>query len=71
MSPIQYQKQFPSPTASQRMLMEGMDATSAGYQVGYEIVGQINREYSRLFGLPPICDFKVLRESKVVPINAA
>jgi AraC-like DNA-binding protein len=71
MSPLQYQKQLRLQTARQRMLMDGMDATSAAYEVGYESVSQFNREYSRFFGQPPIRDVKALRDSKVVPISAA
>ena len=71
MSPLQYQKHLRLQTARQRMLMDGIDATSAAYEVGYESVSQFNREYSRLFGQPPIRDIKSLRDSKVVPINAA
>jgi AraC-like DNA-binding protein len=62
MSPLQYQKQIRLQTARQRMLMDGMDATSAAYEVGYESVSQFNREYSRFFGLPPIRDVKALRD---------
>jgi AraC-like DNA-binding protein len=71
MSPLQYQKQLRLHTARQRMLIEGLDATSAAYEVGYESVSQFNREYSRLFGQPPMRDIKSLRDSKVVAINAA
>jgi AraC-like DNA-binding protein len=71
MSPLQYQKQLRLQTARQRMLMDGMDATSAAFEVGYESVSQFNREYSRLFGQPPMRDVKSLRDSKVVAINAA
>lgn len=71
MSPLQYQKQLRLQTARQRMLLDGMDATSAAYEVGYESVSQFNREYGRLFGRPPIRDIKFLRDGKVVPINAA
>jgi AraC-like DNA-binding protein len=53
------------------MLMDGMDATSAAYEVGYESVSQFNREYSRFFGQPPMRDIKTLRDNKVVSINAA
>lgn len=53
------------------MLMDGLDATSAAYEVGYESISQFSREYSRFFGQPPIRDIKALRESKVVPISAA
>jgi AraC-like DNA-binding protein len=71
MSPLQHQKQLRLQTARQRMLMDGLDATSAAYEVGYESISQFSREYSRVFGQPPIRDIKALRESKVVPINAA
>jgi AraC-like DNA-binding protein len=71
MSPLQYQKQLRLQTARQRMLMDGIDATSAAYEVGYESVSQFNREYSRFFGQPPMRDIKALRDGKVVAINAA
>ena len=61
MSPLQYQKQLRLQTARQRMLMDGIDATSAAYEVGYESVSQFNREYSRFFGQPPMRDVKTLR----------
>ena len=71
MSPLQYQKQLRLQTARQRMLMDGLDATSAAYEVGYERIIQFSREYSRFFGQPPIHDIKSLRDAKVVPINTA
>lgn len=66
MSPLQYQKQLRLQTARQRMLIDGMDATSAAYEVGYESVSQFSREYSRLFGQPPMRDIKALRTANVV-----
>jgi AraC-like DNA-binding protein len=71
MRPLQYQKKLRLQMARQRMLMDGMDATSAAYEVGYESVSQFNREYSRFFGQPPMRDIKTLRDNKVVSINAA
>jgi AraC-like DNA-binding protein len=76
MSPLQYQKQLRLQTARQRMLMDGLDATSAAFEVGYESVSQFNREYGRVFGHPPMRDIKALkdgalRDSKVVAIDAA
>jgi AraC-like DNA-binding protein len=71
MSPLQYQKQLRLQAARQRMLMDGIDATSAAYEVGYESVSQFNREYSRFFGQPPMRDIKSLREGRVTAINAA
>jgi AraC-like DNA-binding protein len=66
MSPLQYQKQLRLQRARERMLMDGMDATSAAYEVGYESVSQFNREYSRFFGQPPMRDIKTLRATSVV-----
>ena len=71
MSPLQYQKTLRLHAARKRMLLGGVDATSAAYEVGYESVSQFNREYSRLFGQPPMRDVKMLRDNKVVDINAA
>jgi len=71
MSPLQYQKQLRLQTARQRMLMDGMDATSAAYEVGYESVSQFSREYSRLFGQPPMRDVKALRDGRALEIDAA
>jgi len=64
MSPLQYQKQIRLQIARQRMLMDGMDASSAAYEVGYESISQFSREYSRFFGQPPMRDVKTLRESR-------
>ena len=66
MSPLQYQKQLRLQTARQRMLMDGMDASSAAFEVGYESVSQFNREYSRLFGQPPMRDIKALRDGRAM-----
>lgn len=71
MSPLQYQKQLRLQAARQRMLMDGMDATSAAFEVGYESVSQFSREYSRFFGQPPMRDIKALREVKAVTVGAA
>jgi AraC-like DNA-binding protein len=58
MTPLQYQKQLRLQAARERMLLEGLDATTAAYQVGYESVSQFNREYSRMFGQPPKRDVR-------------
>lgn len=63
MSPLQYQKQLRLQAARQRMLVEGIDAASAAFSVGYESASQFNREYSRLFGLPPVKDVQNLRSA--------
>lgn len=53
------------------MLTGGLDATTAAYEVGYESVSQFSREYSRLFGQPPMRDVKAFRESRAETITAA
>src|SRR5271155_4421031 len=71
MSPLQYQKQLRLQTARQRMLMDGLDATTAAYEVGYESVSQFSREYSRFFGQPPIRDIKGLRDNHISEVGVA
>jgi AraC-like DNA-binding protein len=61
MSPLQYQKQLRLQAARGRMLVDGLDAAGAAFEVGYESASQFNREYSRLFGQPPIRDIRALR----------
>jgi AraC-like DNA-binding protein len=64
MSPLQYQKQLRLVAARERMLIEGLDAATAAFEVGYESPSQFNREYKRFFGLPPIRDIKTRRFSE-------
>ena len=61
MSPLQYQKQLRLHAARQRMLLDGLDAASVAFEVGYESASQFNREYSRFFGQPPMRDVRTLR----------
>ncbi len=61
MSPVQYQKQLRLQAARGRMLIDGLDAASAAFEVGYESASQFNREYSRFFGQPPMRDVRTLR----------
>jgi AraC-like DNA-binding protein len=63
MSPLQYQKQLRLQEARGRMLVDGLDATTIAFAVGYESVSQFNREYSRFFGLPPVRDVRALMAS--------
>lgn len=61
MSPLQFQKQLRLRAARQRMLVDGLDAASAAFEVGYESASQFNREYRRFFGKPPMRDIQALR----------
>ncbi len=50
--------------------MDGLDATSAAFEVGCESGSQFSREYSQFFGQPPVHDVKALK-SNVTAIDAA
>ena len=63
MSPLQYLKQLRLQDARQLMLNEDIDAGSAAMRVGYESASQFSREYTRLFGAPPLRDIRRLQES--------
>ncbi len=62
MSPLQYQKWLRLTEARRLMLTENHDAATAAFQVGYESPSQFSREYSRLFGAPPLRDIASLRQ---------
>jgi AraC-like DNA-binding protein len=70
MSPLQYQKQLRLQAARGLMLLNGLDAASAAFEVGYESASQFNREYSRLFGQPPMRDIQSLRSPGAAPMEA-
>jgi AraC-like DNA-binding protein len=70
MSPLQYQKQIRLQAARERMLIDGLDAASAAFEVGYESASQFNREYSRLFGQPPMRDIRTLRSPDALPLES-
>ncbi|MFD0695965.1 AraC family transcriptional regulator N-terminal domain-containing protein [Paenibacillus sp. GCM10027628] len=63
MGPLQYQKQLRLQEARRLMLSGPIGATTAALTVGYESPSQFNREYRRLFGLPPLQDMKAMRKS--------
>lgn len=56
MSPLQYQKQLRLQEARRIMFAGDVDVAMAAHQVGYESSSQFSREYSRLFGVPPMRD---------------
>ena len=58
-SPLCYQKSLRLQQA-RRQLLASKDATRVGYSVGYESLSQFSREYTRMFGLPPLRDARRL-----------
>jgi AraC-like DNA-binding protein len=62
MSPIQFQKQLRLQEARSLLLSQSADAADVSFRVGYESPSQFSREYSRMFGLPPIEDIKRMRD---------
>jgi AraC-like DNA-binding protein len=70
MSPLQYQKHLRLHAARERMLVDGLDAASAAFRVGYESATQFNREYSRFFGQPPMRDIRTLRSPDALPLES-
>ena len=62
-TPLQFQKQIRLQEAPRLMLGEDLDATSTAYRVGYNDASHFNREYKRLFGLPPMRDVEQIREA--------
>jgi transcriptional regulator GlxA family with amidase domain len=70
MSPLQYHKQLRLQAARSRMLIDGLDAASAAFEVGYESASQFSREYSRFFGQSPMRDIRGLRSTNASPLEA-
>lgn len=62
MSPLQFQKRMRLNEARRLMFTERLDASAAAFEVGYESPSQFSREYSRLFGAPPVRDMKNLSQ---------
>ncbi len=63
MTPLQFQKRLRLNEARRLMLTENFDALTATYEVGYESPSQFSREYSCLFGAPPLRDINRLRQT--------
>jgi len=61
MSPLEFRTQLRLQEARRLMVAEGMEAASAGFQVGYDSPSQFSRDYSRIFGMPPAKDASRLR----------
>jgi AraC-like DNA-binding protein len=65
MSPLQFQKQLRLQEA-RRLMLTGMDAALAGHRVGYESPSHFSRDYSRLYGAPPVRDVAQLQRQNHV-----
>ncbi len=63
MSPLQFQKHMRLQEARRLMFGEGLDAASAGFRVGYNDAAYYNRDYKKLFGVPPLRDVERLRQA--------
>lgn len=66
-SPMQYLKSTRLHQARLLMVRQGMTADAAGYAVGYASASQFNREFKRLFGLPPAAEVRRMRENFAIP----
>ncbi|MBR7900484.1 AraC family transcriptional regulator [Burkholderia multivorans] len=66
LSPLQYQKQLRLHEARRLLLQQGGDVGSVAASVGYESASQFSREYSRLFGAPPMRDVAHLRRRELL-----
>ena len=61
MSPLQYQKQLRLQEARRLMVSDRLDASKAGYKVGYDNPSHFSRDYKKHFGEAPWRDAEVLR----------
>lgn len=66
-SPMQYVKSTRLHQARLLMVRQDMTAEAASHAVGYASASQFNREFRRLFGLPPAAEARRMRESFSVP----
>jgi AraC-like DNA-binding protein len=62
MSPLQFQKRIRLQEARSLLVARPNDVAGVGHLVGYDSPSQFNREYRRLFGVPPGHDAARLRE---------
>ena len=63
LSPLRYRTQLRLQEARRLMIARGLDAASAGFEVGYGSPSQFSRDYARAFGLPPGRDVERLRSA--------
>ena len=65
-SPLQYQKRLRLYEAQRLMLAESLTATEAAYNVGYESITQVTREYKKIFNSSPAKNIKSILKGKPV-----
>ncbi len=70
MGPLQYQKQLRLLESRRMMLSGAADVSTAALEVGYESPSQFNREYRRLFGLPPAQDIRTVRKNSILQMDS-
>jgi AraC-like DNA-binding protein len=66
MSPLQFQKRIRLQEARSLLVAGPGDVAGVGHRVGYDSPSQFNREYRRLFGVPPGQDAEQLRADVVL-----
>ena len=69
LSPLQFQKQLRLIEARRLMLADGVPASHAASEVGYESVSQFTREYGRMFGVSPVRDIKATQRGDMSARN--
>jgi AraC-like DNA-binding protein len=66
-SPMQYLKSIRLHQARLLMVRQDMSAELASHAVGYASASQFNREFKRLFGLPPAAEVRRMRRDFAIP----
>ena len=61
LSPLQFQKRLRLQEARRTLYRDGASAATVSQRVGYESPSHFNRDYSRLFGAPPLRDMERMR----------
>lgn len=67
LSPLEYRTHLRLQEAQRLMVGSGLDAASAGFEVGYASPSQFSRDYSRIFGMPPSKHVAGLRREPASP----